>query len=97
MVDLGLLARQFDAKLQTLVDATDLPGVEALAEAEQVKAHNVNMDPYPDPDDRAESYANDYAVFLRDHHKKMAAKANAAAAKLSGAKANSDPPAKAAE
>ena len=81
------LRREFDRKLQVLVEAGDIVGIRALASTQASQAGAVRLQPYPEPEDMAESMGNDFADDLFRHYNDTTQLAEAAAARLEAAAA----------
>jgi len=76
------LGRDFNKKLSELVAAKDVSGLCSLADHQKREQKAVELDPYPQPEDMAESMANDFASDLYKHYKNTASEAQEAAEQL---------------
>lgn len=79
------LRRDFNKKLKALEDAKDLAGLKELVATQASQVATVNRRPYCDPEDMAESMANDFAEDLVKHYQDTSRAATDAALRLEAA------------
>ena len=81
------LRRDFDKKLEALASANDSAGLRELARNQADQTSTVQLNPYPEPEEMAESMANDFADDLFKHYQETARVAGEAAQRIEAAQA----------
>ena len=81
---LDALLRDFNLAFEAAVaDAASNGGaLQALLDKERAALRGVVVTPYPSPEDLAESAANDYGQWLKEHHEKTVRRCEAELRKL---------------